>query len=205
MPSINHNESFATATAVAKLAVNELLRGRIEWDKVVQAVLKQVEKFSEPLEIVSLESSAPIQDIMQSVEDQTPSYKLSINAILQSVFGLDPAKLEPDGARNCTIAIVGMSCRLPGGAVNTEHFWQILQSGMDTSSRVPAGRFDIETRYDCTVKSVNKSHTPYGAFIDQPGLFDAAFFNMSPRKAQQTDPMQRLALTTRLWSLPGLF
>ena len=35
-----------------------------------------------------------------------------------------------------------------------------------------------------------------GGFIDEPGLFDAPFFNMSPREAQQTDPMQRLALVT---------
>lgn len=40
------------------------------------------------------------------------------------------------------------------------------------------------------------THTPYGCFIDQPGLFDPRFFNMSPREATQTDPMQRLALST---------
>lgn len=40
------------------------------------------------------------------------------------------------------------------------------------------------------------SHTPYGCFIDEPGLFDPRFFNMSPREANQTDPMQRLALST---------
>jgi acyl transferase domain-containing protein len=32
--------------------------------------------------------------------------------------------------------------------------------------------------------------------MDNPGLFDAAMFNMSPREAAQTDPMQRLALVT---------
>jgi acyl transferase domain-containing protein len=36
----------------------------------------------------------------------------------------------------------------------------------------------------------------FGCFIDEPGLFDAPFFNMSPREALQTDPMQRLALVT---------
>ena len=42
----------------------------------------------------------------------------------------------------------------------------------------------------------NTSHTPYGCFIDNPGLFDPLFFNMSPREAAQTCPMQRLALVT---------
>ena len=40
------------------------------------------------------------------------------------------------------------------------------------------------------------SHTPYGCFIDNPGLFDPCFFGMSPREAKNTDPMQRLVLTT---------
>lgn len=46
------------------------------------------------------------------------------------------------------------------------------------------------------IQNLDTSITPYGCFIDEPGLFDAAFFNMSPREAQQTDPMQRLALVT---------
>ena len=32
--------------------------------------------------------------------------------------------------------------------------------------------------------------------MQDAGLFDPRFFNMSPREAAQTDPMQRLAITT---------
>lgn len=85
---------------------------------------------------------------------------------------------------------------MPGGATNTEKFWEILEKGLDVHREIPADRFDVETHYDPTGKRVNASHTSYGCFIDEPGLFDAPFFNMSPREAQQTDPMQRLALVT---------
>lgn len=61
---------------------------------------------------------------------------------------------------------------------------------------MPPDRFDAKAHFDPTGKSKNKSHTPFGCFIDQPGLFDPRFFNMSPREATQTDPMQRLALST---------
>lgn len=64
------------------------------------------------------------------------------------------------------------------------------------NKQVPADRFDRKTHVDISGKSPNTSHTPFGCWIDEPGLFDPRFFNMSPREALQTDPMQRLAITT---------
>ena len=62
--------------------------------------------------------------------------------------------------------------------------------------KIPPDRFDAEAHTDPSGNGKNKSITPYGCFIEQPGLFDPRFFNMSPREARQTDPMQRLAITT---------
>ena len=62
--------------------------------------------------------------------------------------------------------------------------------------QVPGDRFDAQAHYDPSGKAKNASHTPYGCFIDNAGLFDPRFFNMSPREAIVTDPMQRLSLTT---------
>lgn len=61
---------------------------------------------------------------------------------------------------------------------------------------MPSDRFDVETHCDPSGNLKNSSLTPYGCFIDRPGLFDARLFNMSPREAAQTDPMQRLLLLT---------
>lgn len=63
-------------------------------------------------------------------------------------------------------------------------------------SKVPKDRFNVDTHYDPTGKIRNTSHTPFGCFIDEPGLFDPRFFNMSPREATQTDPMHRLGLAS---------
>ena len=62
--------------------------------------------------------------------------------------------------------------------------------------KIPKDRFNVDTHYDPTGKIRNTSHTPYGCFIDEPGLFDPRFFNMSPREATQTDPMHRLGLAS---------
>ena len=93
------------------------------------------------------------------------------------------------------IAIVGMSGRFPDAA-DYEKFWELLEKGLDVHREVPPDRYNVKTHTDLTSKKKNTSHTPYGNFIENPGLFDARFFNMSPREANQTDPMQRLELVT---------
>lgn len=97
-----------------------------------------------------------------------------------------------DGSK---IAVVGMSGRFPN-ANGLEAFWHLLELGLDVHREVPKDRFDAEAHTDVTGRGKNKSHTPYGCFIDEPGLFDPRFFNMSPKEAMNTDPMQRLVLTT---------
>ncbi|RWA10748.1 hypothetical protein EKO27_g4373 [Xylaria grammica] len=89
-----------------------------------------------------------------------------------------------------------MSCRLPG-ADNTKNFWDLLHEGRDVHSVVPPLRWDAETHVDISNRPrKNTSATPYGCWLDEPGAFDAKFFGMSPREAEQTDPAQRLALMT---------
>ncbi|KEZ40717.1 Conidial yellow pigment biosynthesis polyketide synthase [Scedosporium apiospermum] len=95
----------------------------------------------------------------------------------------------------CRLAIVGMAGRFPDAASH-EKLWELLAKGLDVHRVVPKDRFPIETHVDPTGKTLNASHTPYGCWIEEPGLFDPRFFNMSPREAFQTDPMQRMALTT---------
>jgi acyl transferase domain-containing protein len=102
----------------------------------------------------------------------------------------------PRGSAQSKLAIVGIVCRMPLGATNTEKFWKILEDGLDVHRVIPADRFDVDTHFDPQNQRMNASWTPYSCFIDELGLFDAAFFNMSPQEAQQTDPMQRLALVT---------
>ncbi|KAM0333327.1 hypothetical protein ACHAQA_001988 [Verticillium albo-atrum] len=95
----------------------------------------------------------------------------------------------------CKLAIVGMAGRFPDAASH-EKLWELLSQGLDVHRVVPADRFNVDTHYDITGKAMNTSHSQYGCWIENPGFFDPRFFNMSPREAYQTDPMQRMALTT---------
>ena len=93
------------------------------------------------------------------------------------------------------IAIVGISGRFPS-ANSVSELWEVLYNGLDVHKVVPSLRWDVDTHVDASGTRKNTSATPFGCWLDNPGMFDARFFGMSPREAIQVDPAQRLALLT---------
>ncbi|WP_458789382.1 choline/carnitine O-acyltransferase [Adonisia turfae] len=101
------------------------------------------------------------------------------------------------------IAIVGMGCRLPGGIESPEQFWQLLQTGQDARSQVPAERWDIDAYYDPDPEAAGKMLTRYGHFVEGVDQFDPSFFGISPREAVAIDPQHRLLLEVSWEALEG--
>jgi hypothetical protein len=204
--STDTGEAFAgnTAFELFKQIVREILTRAIQWSKVVHGVSQQAQECPQTgIELQIFRMTIPVSELSDSLR-RIPGLNLSVmelGAWLHNKIASE-CSVDPDldaGNRNpmhSKIAIVGMSCRMPGGASDTEKFWQLLEQGLDVHRKIPSDRFDVDSHYDPTGKRMNTSMTPYGCFIDEPGLFDAPFFNMSPREAQQTDPMQRLGLVT---------
>ncbi|MFB9683539.1 SDR family NAD(P)-dependent oxidoreductase [Amycolatopsis plumensis] len=85
-----------------------------------------------------------------------------------------PAPGEP-------IAVVGMSCRLPGAA-GPARLRRLLAEGREAVGEVPPGRWP------------DGDGTGRGGFVSDVDGFDAAFFGVSPREAAAMDPQQRLVL-----------
>ncbi|KVC86523.1 non-ribosomal peptide synthetase [Burkholderia ubonensis] len=92
------------------------------------------------------------------------------------------------------IAIVGMSCRFPGGAHDLDAYWQLLNDGVDAISEVPRERWDIDAYYDPDPEAPGRMVCRFGGFLDGVDQFDPAFFRITPREAAAMDPQQRLLL-----------
>ncbi|MBY0279056.1 polyketide synthase, partial [Candidatus Binatia bacterium] len=94
-------------------------------------------------------------------------------------------RLEADARE--PIAVVGMSCRFPGGANGTDAFWTLLASGVDAISRVPADRAHA-------IAPSVRELLGWGGFVGDVDGFDHRFFGIDRHEADWMDPQARLFL-----------
>jgi 3-oxoacyl-(acyl-carrier-protein) synthase len=90
------------------------------------------------------------------------------------------------------IAVVGMSCRLPGGGDTPARYWQALRDGVDAMADVPADRWNKDDYLDTDPTALGKSYTQRGGFLSDIAGWDAAFFGIPPQEALRIDPQHRL-------------
>ncbi|KAF2752236.1 polyketide synthase PksA [Sporormia fimetaria CBS 119925] len=178
---------------LVRLSLREILMEPVRLDKVSEEVLRGGERYS-----AFTFHSFGVTHITNHLAAQLREAGHEVTILDHASWARD-SQSEDRSTKGRTqqdkIAIIGMAGRFPSAA-DHEALWELLMKGLDVHREVPPDRFDAQAHCDPSGKGKNKSHTPYGCFIDNPGLFDPRFFNMSPREAAQTDPMGRLALVT---------
>jgi acyl transferase domain-containing protein len=96
-----------------------------------------------------------------------------------------------DDSGSSGIAVVGMAGRFPG-ARNVDEFWQNLRDGVESIS--------FFTEREMVAAGVDLAKVQKADYVNARGvlegveLFDAAFFRITPRDAEITDPQQRIFL-----------
>src|SRR4026207_294623 len=89
------------------------------------------------------------------------------------------------------IAVIGMAGRLPGAA-NVDDFWRNLRDGVESIS--------FFTDEEMVAAGIDPARVQSPDYVNARGvlagveLFDAAFFRITPRDAEITDPQQRIFL-----------
>ncbi|KAI0121327.1 hypothetical protein BJ170DRAFT_661182 [Xylariales sp. AK1849] len=93
------------------------------------------------------------------------------------------------------IAIIGSSCRFAGSATSPSNFWTLLSAPRDLSKEVPKSRFSTQAFYHPDGEYHGTTNSIKAYWLEQDHrVFDASFFNITPKEAEAIDPQQRLLL-----------
>ena len=102
---------------------------------------------------------------------------------------------QSETPKQMPIAIVGMSCRLPGNVTTPDEFWELCSRSRTGWSEIPKERFDNNSFFHPNPGKGGCLNTIGGNFLKEDlGLFDAPFFSLTAQEAISMDPQARILL-----------
>lgn len=117
------------------------------------------------------ESRTPIQDF--AVRDELGPTSVEVNRH-QDLQYRTPQSLSARGDGPLIVAIVGMSCRFPGGASNVEKLQTLVSEGRSAWSEIPESRFNVDAFYHPDSDRTDS--------VRSRAVFDLAWRNRSNQK-----------------------
>lgn len=87
-----------------------------------------------------------------------------------------------------------MACRVAGDVQSPEQLWDFLMAQKDGAREIPSARWAPYYARDIRNKQLLDKAIRGGYFVEDLDSFDALFFGISPKEAEQMDPQQRVSL-----------
>lgn len=96
--------------------------------------------------------------------------------------------------RPSAVAVVGIGCRFPGGIDSLKALEVLLERKEDALGQLPFERFDVERYFSSEQSTPGTFYAPRCGTVGDVRLFDARFWGMSAKEADNLDPQQRMVL-----------
>ncbi|MBI5444524.1 MAG: nitronate monooxygenase, partial [Deltaproteobacteria bacterium] len=101
-------------------------------------------------------------------------------------------RARPPAPPPLDIAIIGMSCLLPG-ARSLDEYWRNVVAGRDLVTEVPPDRFPVERWFDPDPEAPDRIYSRWGGFLPEIE-FDPVRYGIPPAAVPSIDPAQLLSL-----------
>ncbi|KAH8842863.1 Type I Iterative PKS [Pyricularia oryzae] len=178
-----------TPRELARNVLGNILCGRCEWYKVVEAVAQRIRGTpSHSFLLLGGYDCVPVEPFHQA------SLKISKIDLAQTLGELAGKKAELASYGDDTVVIVGSACRLPG-ATNLDELWGVLESGVSKCEEVRPDRVPISHSYRANLDPKFTSGRKWFAnLVDGADQFDNELFGISRSEATWMDPQQRVLL-----------
>ena len=123
-----------------------------------------------------------------------PDHRDLLRSALETIERMQAQMNAAERAKAEPIAVIGMSCRFPGGSNSPEDYWALMRERRDAITEIPKERWDHSAYVRIDPETAAKTPPQFGGFIDGIDQFDPGFFGIAPREVSTMDPQHRLVL-----------
>jgi hypothetical protein len=130
-------------------------------------------------------------DRTRATGTERQDHRALLKSALDAVERMQARLVAIEQTRTEPIAVIGMSCRFPGGANSPEEYWRLLRERRDAVREVPPERWGRKEYVRLDPDAAAKMPPQYGGFIEVDQIQADLLRDRSPRAATM-DPQQRL-------------
>lgn len=133
----------------------------------------------------------PLRDEVVTIDELHVQVTVGAAALLKNAAKSPKADAKAK-AHPADVAIIGMSCALPG-AKDLQAYWENILDKLNAVTEVPKHRWDTDLYFDSDRNAKDKIYSKWGGFLDDMP-FGPMKYGITPKSIESVDPLQLMAL-----------